>query len=114
MSTGTPAAPPATTASPPVSAHAQEGEAKAVAKSAADHAVANDPNAVHAVNLTVKNPKVWASAGTGAAIGAAVAGPPGALVGGVAGLVVEKYQIAHGPVGKAYDWVKGKLTHKKA
>lgn len=107
----TAAAPPSTAI--PTSPHADEAAAKAVAKNAADVAVATDPNARHAVNLSIKSPKVWASAATGAAVGMA-GGPVGALVGGTVGLLVEKHQIGGGPVGKAYDKIKSLLTKKKA
>lgn len=96
----------------PVSAHAQEAETKAVARATADATVANDPHAVHAVNLTIKSPKVWASAAAGAVVGAPFGGPVGAAVGAAIGGAVAKFGIAGNPVGKAYDWVAGKLKKK--
>ena len=70
-----------------------------------------DPNARHAVSLTIKSPKVWASAGVGAVAGAPL-GPVGALAGGLIGGLVAKHGIAGNPVGRAMDWAKTKLTKK--
>lgn len=96
----------------PASPHAKEAETKAVAKTATDAAVANDPHAVHAVNLSIKSPKVWASAAAGAAIGAPFGGPVGAAVGAVVGGAVAKFGIAGNPVGKVYDKIAGMLAKR--
>jgi len=108
-----------TTATPPipVSAQAKEAETKAVAKVAADATVASDPNAVHAVKLTIKSPKVWASAATGAALGSFIPGAgtvAGAAIGGTLGFLAERHQVLGGPVGKAYDKVKSLFAKEKA
>jgi hypothetical protein len=88
--------------------------AKADAKAASDATVAVDPSAVHAVNTLPTSGKAVGSAGVGAGVGFLVGGPLGALLGLGAGWVIEKYRIAGGPVGKAYDAVKARYEAHKA
>lgn len=102
-----------TPAAPPPSPQAAEATAKAVAKNAADATVATDKNAKHGVVYTVKSPKVWASAAAGAGAGAVVAGPPGALAGAIIGGMVQRHNVAGGPIGKLIDVVKAKWPIKR-
>ena len=95
-----------TEATPAQAELAKQAETKVDAKAAADVAVATDPHAIHGVQKTFKSPDVKASAATGALIGAAAGGPPGAVIGGLIGYAVEKYQIAGGPIGKLMGMLK--------
>lgn len=96
-------------AAPPAASSLAQAVQKAQDKAKADIAVATDPHASHGVVLSVKSPKVLGSTAVGAGIGMAIAGPPGAVLGALVGLAAEKYQIAGGPVGRGYDWIKAKL-----
>lgn len=89
-------------------------EKKADAKAATDATVATDPSAIHAPNSLPLSKKSLSSAAVGAGVGFMMAGPPGALVGGGIGWLVEKYRIAGGPVGKAMDVVEKKVAAAKA
>jgi hypothetical protein len=102
---------PAAPATPPAALAAQ-AEDKATEKAKADAVVATDPHATHSVKLAVTSPKVMTGTGTGALIGLAVGGPPGAAIGAGIGFLTERYQIAGGPIGKVYDKITG-LFHKK-
>lgn len=86
---------------------AKQAEAKADAKAEADHKVAIEPHALHAVKMMAGSPTVMGSTLVGAGIGAGLGGPPGALVGAVIGHYVEKYQIAGGPVGWVWSKIRG-------
>lgn len=96
----------------PRSAAAKQHEAKAAAKSAADKAVASDPNMVHATHRTVKSPQVWAGTLAGATLGA-VGGPVGVGFGAGIGFIVERYRILGGPIGRLYDAAKAKIVPNK-
>ena len=93
-----PAAPPVVTP--------QQAIDKIDAKAKSDTTVAADPHAVHHVKLLASSPKAWGSTAAGAGIGFIFGGPPGALIGAVIGHVVERYQIAGGPIGKIWDKIK--------
>ena len=103
-----------TATAPATTATAAVAEQKADAKATADATVATDPSAIHAVQTIATSGKALGSAGTGAAAGFLIGGPPGALVGAGAGWIVEKYRIAGGPFGKAWDWLKAKRAAMKA
>lgn len=84
----------------------QQSVDKAVAKAAADKAVAEDPHAVHSVKKAASAPTVLGSTVAGAVIGTAILPGPGTAVGALVGFVTEKYSIFGGPVGKLAAKVK--------
>jgi hypothetical protein len=86
---------------------AAQAQAKAEAKANADHTVATEPHARHGIRMAFGSPTVVASTLTGAGIGAMAGGPPGALVGGVIGNLVERHGIMGGPVGWIWKKVRG-------
>lgn len=86
---------------------AVQAEAKAEAKHTADSFVAVVPHALHSVKLMFSAPSVKASTATGALIGAGAGGPPGAVVGGLIGFALERWQILGGPIGRIMRAIRG-------
>jgi hypothetical protein len=74
----------------------QQAVNKAVAKGDADKIVNANPDATHHVKLAPLSKPVIGATAAGAALGALVAGPVGAVVGAGVGFVQERYQVAGG------------------
>jgi hypothetical protein len=88
--------------------------AKAQGLAAANAVVASNPNAIHAAIIAGTAPGVLGAAATGAGVGMLMGGPPGAAIGAGIGWLTERYQIAGGPIGKSWAWLKTKFVKPAA